>query len=200
MSTTLPAGGSADHDPRIARSRAKVLAAATELLVEAGPRGVTADAIAEHSGVAKSTLYRHWNSINELLLDVVRVNLPADTDVDLAVGFDAALRGWVDRVVVALSAPGWARILSALLELRQHSPEMAALLTHDFDDKLSAMASILDLGAAEGRLPAGLDPALVTQTLSGPLVLTALSGDESRVAEVAGYVLGRFLASYPAQP
>jgi len=198
MTTTLPDGAAGDHDPRIARSRSKVLASATELLVQAGPRGVTADAICEHSGVAKSTLYRHWNSINELLVDVMRTNLPAVTDIDATLGFEAALRAWVQRVVTALSAPGWARILSALLELRQHSPEMADLLVADFDDKLAAMAAILRLGADERRLPADLDPALVTQTLSGPLVLTALSGDEGRVADVAEYVLGRFLASYPA--
>ena len=34
-----------DSDPRIARSRSKLLAAATELLVESGPRAVTVDAV-----------------------------------------------------------------------------------------------------------------------------------------------------------
>jgi len=43
--------------------------------------------------------------------------------------------------------------------------------------------------------PAGLDPRLVTQTLIGPLVLAVLSGDGD-VAELADYVLDRFLTSY----
>lgn len=196
MTTTSPTPTAAD-DPRIARSRAKVLAAATELLVEAGPRAVTADAICERSGVAKSTLYRHWNSINELLVDMMRTNLPVTSTIDLSAGFEVALRDYVGRAVVALSAPGWVRILSALLELRQHNPEIAQLMQADFDDKMSTMASILELGVAEGRLPAGLTAELVTPTLSGPMVLTALNGEEDRVAEVADYVLGRFLASYP---
>lgn len=196
MTTTSPTPTAAD-DPRIARSRAKVLAAATELLVEAGPRAVTADAICERSGVAKSTLYRHWNSINELLVDMMRTNLPVTSTIDRSAGFEVALRDYVGRAVVALSAPGWVRILSALLELRQHNPEIAQLMQADFDDKMSTMASILELGVAEGRLPAGLTAELVTPTLSGPMVLTALNGEEDRVAEVADYVLGRFLASYP---
>ncbi|MDO9175716.1 MAG: helix-turn-helix domain-containing protein, partial [Actinomycetota bacterium] len=58
------------------RSRACLLAAATELLVETGVRGVTVDAVAERSGVAKSTLYRHWGSVQELLVDVMRANVP----------------------------------------------------------------------------------------------------------------------------
>ncbi|MCU1503423.1 MAG: putative TetR family transcriptional regulator, partial [Ilumatobacteraceae bacterium] len=117
-----------------------MLAAATELLVEAGVRGVTADAVAERSGVAKSTLYRHWSSVPELLLDVMRSNVPPQMPVDPHAGFEAALRWWMDRAIAALSAPDWARSLPALLELRTHSPEMAGLLAADFANHLTTVA------------------------------------------------------------
>lgn len=185
-----------EQDPRVTRSRACLLAAATELLVEAGVRGVTVDAVAERSGVAKSTLYRHWGSVQELLVDVMRANVPQPTPVDLTSGFEVALRWWIDRAVEALSAPDWARTLPALLELRTHSQEMAELLAADFDEKLVAVASILELGATEGRLPVGLDPRQITHTLIGPLVLATLNGDVDRVAELADFVLARFLSSY----
>jgi AcrR family transcriptional regulator len=184
-----------NRDPR-SRSRAKLLAAATELLVESGARGFTVDAVAERSGVAKSTLYRHWTSVNELLIDVMRSNLPSPEPLDVSAGFEPALRQWMAQAVVALTAPGWARILSVLLEMRATSPDMAALLESDFDDKLVTMTAILDQGAAEGRVPRGLDPRLVQDTLAGPLVLAALSGDNVRVAALAEYVVVRFLASY----
>ncbi|MDP1794686.1 MAG: TetR/AcrR family transcriptional regulator [Acidimicrobiales bacterium] len=196
MSTTSPTPSTPEQDPRVARSRTKMLAAATELLVEGGPRGVTVDAVAERSGVAKSTLYRHWSSVNELLIDVMRANVPAAMLVDLDAGFVTALHSWVDQAVATLSAPDWARVLTALLELRTHAPEMADLLAADFENKLATVSSILELGVAEGRLPVGLDPRFVTHTLIGPLVLAALSGDED-VAALAEYVVGRFLASYP---
>jgi AcrR family transcriptional regulator len=194
MPSTPPAPPT-ELDPRIARSRTKMLAAATELLVEDGPRGVTVDAVAERSGVAKSTLYRHWASVHELLVDVMRCNVPDAVAVDLDAGFEAALRAWVDHGVTTLTAPEWARILPALLDLRAHAPEIAELLAADFEAKLETIASILRLGAAEGRLPAGLDPRLVTQTLIGPLVLAVLNGDDD-VTELAAYVVDRFLASY----
>ena len=199
MRTTPAATGAPEQDPRLARSRAKLLAAATELLVEEGPRGVTVDAVAERSGVAKSTLHRHWSSVHELLVDVMRDNVPDAVAIDLDGGFEAALRSWIDHGVATLTAPEWARILPALLDLRAHSAEVAELLDADFDRKLETVGSILDLGAAEGRLPAGLDPRLVTQTLIGPLVLAVLSGD-GNVAELAGYVLDRFLGSYRVAP
>jgi AcrR family transcriptional regulator len=193
------AASAAEQDPRVARSRMKMLAAATELLVEDGPRRVTVDAVAERSGVAKSTLYRHWNSVHELLVDVMRANVPDPMPVDLHAGFDAALHSWIDHGVATLSAPDWARILPALLDLRNHSPEMAELVDADFEANLETVATILELGAAEGHLPAGLDPRLVTQTLIGPLILAVLSGDEN-VAELADYVVDRFLLSYRVAP
>ncbi len=196
MCATPQTPTAADHDPRIARSRSRLLAAATELLIAEGPRGVTADAIAEHSGVAKSTLYRHWGSINDLLVDVMRSNVPSEKPVDLSHGFEAALREWVDQAVVALSQPGWVRILPALLELRRHTPEMSAVFDADFAEKLAHIAAILELGAREGVLPVGLEPSLVTSTIVGPLVLTILKDPHAPLAPVADYVLERFLGSY----
>ena len=63
-------------DARVARSRAAVLRAATDLLVEGGPSAVTIDAIVVRSGVAKSTIYRHWASRDDVLLDVMESCAP----------------------------------------------------------------------------------------------------------------------------
>jgi AcrR family transcriptional regulator len=183
-------------DPRVTRSRTRLLAAATELLVDDGIRAVTVEAVAERSGVAKSTLYRHWGSARELLLDVLCANMPEPATVDLAGGFDAALRAWMDRSVSSLQAPDWPRTLVALLELGNHAPEMAELLTTNFETQLSELRLILELGAAEGAVPDGLDPRQVTYTLAGPLVLAAVSGDGDRVAALADAVLTTFLASH----
>ena len=63
-------------DARVARSRAAVVRAATDLLVEGGPSAVTIDAIVARSGVAKSTIYRHWASRDDVLLDVMESCAP----------------------------------------------------------------------------------------------------------------------------
>ena len=74
MSTTAEPAAGADADvgicdPRVARSRAAVLAATVDLLGELGHAGTTVEAIAERSGVAKTTIYRHWPSRAPLLID-----------------------------------------------------------------------------------------------------------------------------------
>ena len=54
-------------DPRPARSRARLLDAATALLRSGGPSAVTIDAVTRSANVARATLYRHFPSGNDLL-------------------------------------------------------------------------------------------------------------------------------------
>jgi AcrR family transcriptional regulator len=54
-------------DPRPARSRARLLEAATALLRTGGPSAVTVDAVTRGANVARATLYRHYPSGNDLL-------------------------------------------------------------------------------------------------------------------------------------
>src|SRR3954465_15540274 len=54
-------------DPRPARSRARLLDAATMLLRSGGPSAVTIDAVTRSANVARATLYRHFSSANDLV-------------------------------------------------------------------------------------------------------------------------------------
>lgn len=67
---------SAQQDPRVLRSKERVLQAAKAILLEAGPRSFNIEAIAEKSGVAKMTIYRHWNNREELMLATFRELVP----------------------------------------------------------------------------------------------------------------------------
>lgn len=183
-------------DPRIARSRAKVLDAATALLVEAGPRGVTVDAVCERSGVAKSTLYRHWDSREELLVEVLKCNMPVVRDVDLVDGFEPALRDHMASVVDTFDDPEWSRIMPALFMLKNQVHQVDELTQDDRDHKLGQLGRILQLGIDEGRLPGDLDPATAAAVLFGPLMFVTLVG-EGDLGRVASFAVERFLASYP---
>lgn len=58
-------------DPRAQRTRKVVLEAALALLQERGYSGCTVEAIIERTGVAKTTIYRHWPGRTELLTDAL---------------------------------------------------------------------------------------------------------------------------------
>jgi AcrR family transcriptional regulator len=187
--------GTSPADPRVARSRARLLAAATDLLVESGPSAVTVDAVAERSGVAKSTLYRHWPSRTDLLFDVVRAHMPQVPTVDPAAGFDEALRALLRGIATTMGAPCWAHILPPLLALQHHTPELAALVAADRDCRLAVLGEVLDLGAAEGRFRRPPDRARVAQLLIGPLVFAILTGDDVDLVELADETAEHYLAA-----
>ena len=192
-------GGDGDAtrlDPRVARSRAKLIEAATALLVDAGPRGVTVDAVADRSGVAKSTLYRHFASRTELLHAVIECHVPdpsGGADPDDA--FDAALRHTVHNVAQSLADPEWRRIMPALLSLKGHMDELAELSQHDEAERRAVIQSILDRGVAEGRLRTGIDVGDAMAFLVGPLLFTALQSDDDHdYARLADRAIDQFLA------
>src|ERR1700722_7218736 len=58
-------------NPRVQRTRDRMLAAARELLAEAGAAGLTYSALAERAGVTRQTLYRHWPARSALLADMI---------------------------------------------------------------------------------------------------------------------------------
>ncbi len=64
-------------DPRPARSRARLLEAATALLRAGGPSAVTVDAVTRGANVARATLYRHFPSGNDLLAAAFGSLIPA---------------------------------------------------------------------------------------------------------------------------
>lgn len=180
---------------RVARSREKLVRAATDLLVEAGPRGVTVDAVAERSGVAKSTLYRQWSSRDDMLVDVVRCNVPDADPPDLSLGCAGALRAYIASVASTLADPEWSRIVPALMSLRATMPELAAVVEGDRDDKAQVLRSILELGVEEGVLSPPVDVEESMILLLGPLVFASITGQDDRLPALADQVVERFMAS-----
>ena len=189
-------GHEVDLDPRVARSRAAVITAATELLVESGPSGVTIDAIVARSGVAKSTIYRHWGSRDDVLLDVMEVCAPDLAPPDPSLGVEAGLREITHRIAAIFNDPEWARVLPALLSLKTHADGIADLEKRLGERQGEVLGGLIARGVAEGVLsPAAGDPEATT-VLVGPLFFAQLSGSVTIDDGFVDRTVDRFLALY----
>lgn len=54
--------------PRSTKAQAAILAAARDLLADAGPARLTVEAVAARAGVGKPTIYRYWANARELAM------------------------------------------------------------------------------------------------------------------------------------
>ena len=164
-----------------AQVRDEVKRAALRQLAEAGPQGISVNAIAKELGVSGPALYRYFASRDALLEELV---LDAYRDLAAAVGraaaegrrrspaarfraFARAYRDW------ALAEPHRYRLLYAppLPGLDAHAPPVAAAAQEVMDVLLGLLAE-LDLPA----LPPALLPVLVWSRLHG-LVSLELGGN-----------------------
>ena len=68
-----------------------MMCAARAILAERGVDGLTVDEVADQSGVAKSTIYRHFGSVDELILAAVDELIPNNPAPDTG-SFERDLR------------------------------------------------------------------------------------------------------------
>lgn len=187
-------------DARIARTRANVVRAATDLLVEGGPSAVTIDAIVTRSGVAKSTIYRHWETRDDILVAVIEHAAPRIEDPDASLGFAASLRRLTAELRRMLNDPDWARVIPALLTLRIHQDGIA-----DIEQRLEARQDrvvdvVLRRGVAEGLVNPDYDLDEASAMLVGPLMFAHLTGKPAVDEALCDRVVDAFLGLYVSSP
>lgn len=110
-------------DPRLARTRARALEAAYDVLLERGVGQVTVDDVVERSGVSRSTLYRHWTSLDALLSDAFSTHAlsAAGRGADLG----RALQSYATTVARGLEQV-WGRAAASLAVTALDDPEQRA--------------------------------------------------------------------------
>jgi len=167
----------ADVDVRVRHSKQVVMATTYELLSEAGLAGVSVDAVARRSGVAKTTIYRHWPSREALLLDACAQMGPR-FDIPDAGSFSKDLRALVQRLVEQLLTGPYAAILLSLMDAAERNPDLAALLTAAQAKLVEAISTGLTRARVRGeihRLPEASD---VAALIVGPLLYRRLFSHE----------------------
>lgn len=155
-------------DPRVVRSRARVLTAALDLVAERGMAGATVEAIAARSGVAKTTIYRQWPNQAGLVLDAFRSIAP-----DAPVPDTGTVRGdllvLLGGLAAALRSGPAGGLMSALIDSAQRDAEFADLHAQEAQRRHQPVLAVLARGRDRGELPAGADLDELVDRLAGPI-------------------------------
>jgi AcrR family transcriptional regulator len=181
-------------DARIERTRTAVMDAATELLLEGGPAAITMDGVVARSGVAKSTLYRHWPTRDALVIDVFGHIAPNLPDPDPNLTFEEGLRVLAHSFVDIVNDPYWKRLIPAMLLLKSEMSEIAALDADLKQHQTDVVTPVLECGVDEGWLAPGFDAACISTLLIGPILMAALTDSTPLTPEFADHCVDHFLA------
>jgi len=136
-----------------------VYAAALRLVGSEGVSGLSVDLLAEESGVSRSTIYRHWPDMGDLVVRAFDDLMHAHVAEDLVRGTDvsAALLAYLRDYARRLNDPSYASALVAILEWSWRDEAFATTHGQMFSDSRSRAATLLRAGRASGELRADLD-------------------------------------------
>ncbi|WP_345495524.1 TetR/AcrR family transcriptional regulator [Nocardia callitridis] len=191
--------GAADMDPRKARSRTRLLDAAASLLTSGGVEAVTIEAVTRMSKVARTTLYRHFDSVVRLRAATLERLLPPGIEpapqgplrerlIDLLVRQAEV----VDNVPLQISTLAWLATgegtdtgdVSELTVLRQRLIEQYRV---PFDQLFDAPEVRDQLGE--------FDTTQVLSQLIGPIVFVRLLGISPTTPADCARIVDDFLAA-----
>jgi AcrR family transcriptional regulator len=163
-----PAQAQAETDQRVQRSKEAVLAAAYALMTESGLGGVSVDAVSRRSGVAKTTIYRHWPSRSALLLDAC-ARMRARPEVPDTGSLSKDLLALAKDLATRLRTARWPAVLPSIIDAAERDPELADLHARLHSELIVAFQSVVERGQRRGDLPPGREPSEVVACVIGPL-------------------------------
>lgn len=143
---------STELDPRVARTREVVLAATVELLTECGFERIGIDAIAERSGVARSTIYRNWPDRALLLAEAFRHLHRHETPLASSGNLRADLEALAGMLVAKLTSDDWARTVPSLIGAAIHDDSMKSLACAFSQERRRDATAVVALGVERGEI------------------------------------------------
>lgn len=173
--------------PLSAEAREKALDAAAGLLGDEGIDGFTVEEVARRSGVAKSTLYRHWDSGNELLMDALSCHIEQVPTPDTGSLFED-LTALFASLSTLIAEEGNRRLMLDMLAAAARDPELDEIKRAMMVERTNPIGVIIDRAVARGEIPAvNLDVALAC--IQGPFMAhTMMHGDPLDQTQVLQFV------------
>lgn len=160
-------------DPRISRTRRVVLAAVLEELAEVGHGGFTVESVAARCGVGKSTIYRHWDGKNELIVDAMET-LNTQPAPDVSGSPRERVRQLSHHLTRALTDGTLGAATVALIEAAERNEEVRALLHTYAAGRRRALADAIKTGIDAGSVDETVDPELAAYALAGAIFYARL--------------------------
>jgi AcrR family transcriptional regulator len=155
-------------DERVRRSRAKVLDITAELLFERGFGGASVDEISRRSGVAKTTIYRHWPTRADLLREACST-ISTPQDVPDTGSFEGDVTALMTNLAHLLRSAKWTSVLPSIIDAAERDPDIAEMYSTLQQGHSVPFETVIQRAVRKGELPKETDATVLISALTGPL-------------------------------
>jgi len=155
-------------DERVRRSRATVLGVTAELLFERGFAGASVDEISRRSGVAKTTIYRHWPTRSNLLRDACST-IGTPLAVPDTGSIEEDLTALMINLAQVLRSAKWTSVLPSVIDAAERDPDIAEMYSKLQEGYSAPLKSVIQRAIQKGKLPKTTDAGVLIAALNGPL-------------------------------
>jgi AcrR family transcriptional regulator len=177
---STPAAARPPGRPRSAEADRAILDAAIDLFVEDGYEGMSIEGVAARAGVGKTTIYRRWNSKEDLIVAAIDELIfevePLDTG-----SLRRDLVELVTQLQVVMSSSRAGEVFPRMVpHVAGGTPLGRVYSQRVIGPRFELLRSVLARAAERGEVPADLDAELVRGVLIGPVIIWKLTGQLTR--------------------
>jgi AcrR family transcriptional regulator len=165
----VPSGNHSTADPRVARSRKRTLAATLDLLTETGLNGLTIEEVARRSGVAKTTIYRHWPDREALVIEACLRMTDGDEEPPDTGSLEGDVRAILTDLAGLLATARWSAVLPSIVDAAERDPGLAEVLGRLQRWHAAPLRAALERAAGRGEIQEDADLDAIAAGLRGPL-------------------------------
>ncbi len=174
--------------PRLEGERAReILDLTLELLSEVGYDKLTLDTVALRTKASKASLYRHWASKAQLVVDAM-----GGAHGEVLVPDTGSLRDDLLALVEALGAPepGEAQLMCSVSTAMATDPEFARAMRERFvQPRLQALRRVLEAARTRGEIGDDVDLDLVASALPALMMFHGTVSETAPTRELAARVV-----------
>ena len=169
MSEKSPGQPAVAENPRTTRVRKIVLDAATALLAEEGHHAVTPHQVSKVTGIARSTIYRHWPDSVSLLMDAIDSALAPDFTLSTVGDVRADLTTALEGLRLRFNRRPFRATFAALLDHATRSKELIPAQRRFVTGVTAPLRSIVADAIDDGWLDSSTKVEDVVTQLAGPV-------------------------------
>jgi AcrR family transcriptional regulator len=152
-----------------ADARARLLRATAEILLLEGVDAITVDAVAQRSGVAKTTLYRHFNGLDGLVFAAAAAGVSQNEGPDTG-SLKGDLLEIQRKYLENANSPINRGVFTWMLTRSMNNAEAAALFRQERIQPHGPTSVALQRAIARGELSPTINVELAMHLIQGPLI------------------------------